>query len=57
MVIFYENDFEVFIDLDGDIYYYYELEINVLGMLWDFIFICFYCDGGQFVDVWDIKGL
>ncbi len=28
MVIFHENDFEVFIDPDGDTHLYYELEIN-----------------------------
>ncbi len=34
-VIFYNNDFEVFIDPDGDTHNYYELEINALNTAWD----------------------
>jgi hypothetical protein len=57
MVIFHENDFEVFIDPDGDTHHYYELEINALGTLWDLILTRPYRDGGKAVDAWDIKGL
>jgi len=34
-VIFQDNDFEVFLDPDGDGLHYYELEINALGTLWE----------------------
>ena len=34
-VIFHNNDFEVFIDPDGDTHNYYELEINALNTVWD----------------------
>ncbi len=34
-IIFYNNDFEVFIDPDGDAQNYYELEINALNTAWD----------------------
>jgi hypothetical protein len=34
-VIFYNNDFEVFIDPDGDTHNYYEVEINALNTVWD----------------------
>jgi hypothetical protein len=34
-VIFYNNDFEVFIDPDGDSHNYYELEMNALNTTWD----------------------
>lgn len=34
-VIYYNNDFEVFIDPDGDTHNYYELEINALNTVWD----------------------
>ncbi len=34
-VIYKENDFEVFIDPDGDNHNYYEIEINALGTVWD----------------------
>jgi|GEM_PF-5265226 len=33
--VFYDNDFEVFIDPDGDTHRYYELEINAFGTEWD----------------------
>src|SRR5262245_7167233 len=34
-VIFHDNDFEVFIDPDGDNHEYYEFEINALNTGWD----------------------
>ncbi|MBF4472934.1 carbohydrate-binding family 9-like protein [Flavobacterium sp. HJJ] len=34
-IIFYNNDFEVFIDPDSDTFNYYELEINALNTAWD----------------------
>ena len=34
-VIFQDNDFEVFIDPDGDNHNYYEIEINALNTEWD----------------------
>ncbi len=34
-IIFHNNDFEVFIDPEGDAHNYYELEINALGTTWD----------------------
>jgi len=34
-VIFEDNDFEVFLDPDGDGLNYYELEINALGTIWE----------------------
>jgi hypothetical protein len=56
-VIFHDNDFEVFIDPDGDTHEYYELEINALGTEWDLLLIRPYRDGGPAVDSWDIQGL
>lgn len=57
MVIFHENDFEVFIDPDGDTHQYYELEINALGTVWDLMLIKPYRDGAPAIDAWDIAGL
>ncbi|TXB66515.1 carbohydrate-binding family 9-like protein [Phaeodactylibacter luteus] len=57
MVIFHENDFEVFIDPDGDGHHYYELEINALGTIWDLMLTRPYRDGGKALDAWDIRGL
>ncbi|MFH1845554.1 MAG: carbohydrate-binding family 9-like protein [bacterium] len=56
-VIYHDNDFEVFIDPDGDNHLYYELEINALGTVWDLLLIKPYRDGGPAVNAWDIQGL
>jgi hypothetical protein len=45
-VMFEDNDFEVFIDPDGDGLHYYELEINALGTLWELSLPKPYRDGG-----------
>ena len=34
-VIFYNNDFEVFIDPSGDTHNYAEIEVNALNTVWD----------------------
>jgi hypothetical protein len=56
-VIFHDNDFEVFIDPDGDTHEYYELEVNALGTAWDLMLIKPYRDGGPAIHAWDIAGL
>jgi hypothetical protein len=56
-VIFRDNDFEVFIDPDGDTHAYYELEVNALGTAWDLLLIKPYRDGGPAINAWDIAGL
>jgi Carbohydrate family 9 binding domain-like len=56
-VIYQDNDFELFLDPDGDTHLYYELEINALGTIWDLMLIKPYRDGGPAVDAWDIDGL
>ena len=56
-VIFHDNDFEVFIDPDGDTHEYYELEVNALNTVWDLFLVKPYRDGGPAIDAWDIAGL
>ena len=56
-VIFHDNDFEIFIDPDGDTHAYYELEVNALGTPWDLMLIKPYRDGGPAINGWDIAGL
>lgn len=56
-VIFHDNDFEVFIDPNGDTHQYYELEVNAYGTVWDLMLVKPYRDGGPPVDSWDIQGL
>ncbi len=56
-VIYHDNDFEVFIDPDGDTHEYYELELNALNTVWDLFLVKPYRDGGPAVNAWDIQGL
>ena len=56
-VIFHDNDFEVFIDPNGDSHEYYEFEINALGTGWDLLLTRPYKDGGKAVNAWEIPGL
>ncbi|MBC7361358.1 MAG: carbohydrate-binding family 9-like protein [Candidatus Aminicenantes bacterium] len=56
-IIYLDNDFEVFIDPDGDTHNYYELEINALNTVWDLMLVKPYRDGGPAIHSWDIQGL
>ncbi|MHB1560155.1 MAG: carbohydrate-binding family 9-like protein [Isosphaeraceae bacterium] len=56
-VIFHDNDFEIFIDPDGDNHEYYELEINALNTEWDLFLGKPYRNGGPAVNEWEIPGL
>src|SRR4051794_7971907 len=56
-VIFHDNDFEVFIDPDGDTLEYYEFEINALNTGWDLFLDKPYRHGGKARNEWQIPGL
>jgi hypothetical protein len=56
-VIFHDNDFEIFIDPDGDTHNYFELEVNALATVWDLLLVKPYRDGGPAIHAWDIAGL
>lgn len=56
-VIFYNNDFEIFIDPDGDTHNYYELEVNALNTVWDLFIVKPYREPAPIVDNWEVKGL
>jgi hypothetical protein len=57
-VIFFDNDFEIFIDPDGDTQNYYEFEMNAFNTVWDLLLIKAYRDPGpNAIDSWDIQGL
>ena len=56
-VIFHDNDFEIFIDPDGDNHEYYEIEINALNTEWDLFLTKPYRDGGPAINAWEIPGL
>jgi hypothetical protein len=56
--IFHEdNDFEVFLNPDGNNHHYAELEMNALNTTWDLRLNKPYRDGGEAEDSWDIPGL
>lgn len=56
-VIFYNNDFEIFIDPDGDTQNYMEFEMNALNTVWDLLLTKTYREQGNAVDSWNINGL
>lgn len=56
-VIYWDNDFELFFDPDGDTQNYYELELNALNTVWDLMLTKPYRDWGKPINSWDIKGL
>lgn len=56
-VLFQDNDFEVFIDPDGDNHNYYELEINALNTIWELTMEKPYRDGGPPISPTNIEGL
>ncbi|WP_225865573.1 carbohydrate-binding family 9-like protein [Dyadobacter aurulentus] len=56
-IVYLENDFEVFIDPDGDTENYYELEINALNNIFDLFLPKTYRNGGRAKIKWDIKDL
>ena len=56
-IVFHEHDFEIFIDPDGDAREYYEIEVNVLGTIFDLYLYNAYRDGGPAEHGWDCTGL
>lgn len=56
-IVFYNNDFEIFIDPDGDTHNYYEFEVNALNTIWDLFLSKPYRNNGYILNDWDFKGL
>ena len=56
-VVFYNNDFEIFIDPDGDTHNYMEFEMNALNTIWDLLLTKPYRNHGVVLDSWDIQGI
>jgi hypothetical protein len=58
-VIFYDDDFEIFIDPDGDGHNYYELEVNAFNTLWDLILLRPYRADNQpkVLNYWNISDI
>lgn len=56
-VIFYNNDFEVFINASGDGHSYGEIEINALGTVWDLYLNKPYRVSGKANNYWNLPDL
>lgn len=57
-IIYYNNDFEIFIDPDGDSHNYYELEFNALNTIWDLFLTKPYREAGnEVLNDWDANGV
>ena len=56
MIVYHENDFEVFIDPDGDTHNYYEFEVNAQNTLFDLFLNKPYRNGGRPDIDWNAKG-
>lgn len=56
-IIYHDNDFEVFIDPDGDGMNYFEIENNARGVIFDLMLDKAYRSGGNFLVQWDCPGL
>ena len=51
-IIYHDNDFEVFIDPDGDGQHYFEIENNAKGVVFDLMLDKPYRSGGSFFVPW-----
>ena len=56
-IIYYDNDFEVFIDPDSDGHNYFEIEVNARNVLFDLMLDKPYRVGGDFFLQWDCPGI
>lgn len=56
-VIYHNNDFEIFIDPDGDTHNYMEFEMNALNTVWDLLLTKPYRNGATVLNDWNINGL
>ena len=56
-IIYNDNDFEVFLDLNGTCQHYVELELNLLNTTWDLMLSRPYRAGGVRFNGWEFHGL
>jgi len=57
LIVFEENDFEVFIDPDDDTHNYFEIEINARNTIFDLFMAKPYRNGGVPIITWNTPGL
>jgi hypothetical protein len=56
-VIFHDNDFEVFIDPNGDSQTYFEIEVNAINTVFDLFLPKAYRDGGSALIPWNASDM
>lgn len=56
-IIFQDNDFEVFVDPDGDTQQYFEIEVNAHNTVMDLFMPKAYRENGDALLSWDTKGM
>ncbi len=56
-IVFQDNDFEVFIDPDGDTREYYEIEVNAIGTIFDLYLPVPYRAGAKANHNWTAEGM
>lgn len=56
-IIYIDNDFEMFLDPDGNAHEYFEIEVNALNTVMDLFMPRAYRSGGRAMLNWDVKGL
>ena len=56
-IVFQDNDFEVFVDPDGDTREYYEIEVNAIGTIFDLYLPVPYRAGAKADHSWTAKGM
>ncbi|MCH5329894.1 MAG: family 10 glycosylhydrolase [Alistipes sp.] len=56
-IIYHDNDFEIFLDPDGDGINYFEIETNARGVVLDLLLDKPYRSGGSFFIPWNCEGL
>lgn len=55
-IVYHENDFEVFLDPDGDTHNYFEFEVNARNTIFDLFLTRPYWDGGVPLISWNAPG-
>lgn len=56
-VVFFDNDFEIFLDPDNDTQNYFEYEVNALGTIFDLFVVKPYRVGAPALHSWNFEGL
>ena len=56
-IVYRDNDFEVFVDPDGDTKDYYEIEVNARNTVMDLLMDKPYNKGGTFDLAWNLQGI